>query len=617
MDTVGTLIVTFLVVFVIAYMFTHRLVISKPDLAILGIGAAMLVFTTYRAHKGLQKIEGYADATTKEFDIMSLAPIPAEEDYAKLIKSFPSVLVYLTAFNKASFPGAGVDWINVAARPKDKEECSARNKIFTFDNSPVFSKPAGLMLGSNRLYGPLSNELGISLQSTFTICFSCRHGDLVPDNEKEVEFLKLYANSSTNNGLALFVQAKSIKTNNSIQTGNLYFQFVDDAEPIKCLINPSDTSFAFDKLNMSMFFIVKDVDKVRVLYMVGESLAIKELAVINTKETVSTFSNKEMVINRFQNWKGGMYHVGIFPDALSDNSITDVYNHCYGEYKKANNADYIQLTSDYNSILDYMNKYTKCPYDDTVCKACGTVTNWTDLNQVMTAPASCRETIDQFCRANSKHVLCKCWDTTYAGYQSDSCKVYRNMFSGQARIFDNLTKDDITYIKERHGLITPEECPKPVIPKSSCVNESLKQNSYSDYEFDKIKIKPKFMDGSTTSTVDKPYSAEPAASASASTSTTTTTTAATTTKEEGTSTKKTSVDYVFKPVVLSSSVATPNADTLHAFRVPSETTAVSNIYKTDANVDFEAGTNPAADAYNKTTETKSPFFEKLVSFFLP
>lgn len=609
---VEKLIVVFLVAFVIAYMYTHRVNITRLDMGILAVGVVMLLVNyVYIMAKDDGRREHFAEPAP--VDVLSLAPLPTEEDFSKLIKSFPSVIVYLTAFNKRSYPGSGIEWINVANRPTDQKECSARNnRVFAFNNAPVYTKGAGLMLGSNRLFGPLCNEIGISLQSTFTVCFSCRHGDLVPDNEKEIELLKLYANSSTNNGMALFVQSKSVKINNGVQSGNLFFQFVDEDSPAKCLVQPTDTSFTFDKLNMSMFFIVKDVDKIRVLYMVGESPIISVLATINTKETVANFSNKEMVINRFQNWKGGLYHFGVFPDALTDNSITDIYNHCFGEYQKANNENYLKLTGDYNSILDYLNKYTKCPYDENVCKACGTVSNWTDMNQVMTAPASCRETIDQFCRANTKHVLCKCWDTTYAGYQSDSCKVYRNMFNPQARIFDNITKDDIQYIKDKHNLISPEECPKPVIPKTSCVNENLAKNTYSEYDYENIKIKPKFMSGTSTSKVDKPYALEDTKKDTTTTASTATTSTSTTAKKDG--------SYMFKPITVGSTTATPNADAIHAFRVPSETTKINNMYLTDGNINYDAADNVALQELKKTDAAKeqtSPFFKSLVSFFLP
>lgn len=509
--------------------------------------------------------------------------------------------VYLTSFNKKSYPQSGKEWYNVAFKQGATEaECDANNnRVFEFNTYPVFSKKGGIMLGANRLYGPLSNNLGISLQSTFTIFMTCRHGDFI-ENPKEIELLKLYANSNNNNGIVLFIKAKTVDIKNNIQSGQLMFRFIDSDKIIPCRMNAEDTTFIFDKLNMSMFFVVKEVDKIRILYMIGGSLTIYELARINIPETIATFSNKEMVINRFQNWKGSMFHFGVIPEAVSDNKITDIYSHCYGEYLKVTNTDFLKLMNDYNSMLNYLKRFTKCPYNDTVCKTCSTVTKWTDINQVLSSPPECRMAIDTFCKANTKHAMCKCWDTSNIDYNSASCRMYRKIFSG-TNLLDELSQDELNYIKNKFKLINPDDCPKPVIPKTSCLNEALIKNTYTEYDFNKIRINPDSLPDSKK--VGSPYMHEET--------------------EKKKDTKEPSMkDYVYKPI----SVTGEDEDGDSLKKVSSSgDLQVDNIYRTDPNIAYDQAHNVAfKDVKNVINTAKPPangssntFLNKLMNMFLP
>jgi hypothetical protein len=602
----------FLVFFIITYMFICRNSITYIDASILIVSIIVFLYTLY-SKKNTD--EHFADPLQSlslqdtKTNINTLKPISLDEDYSNIT---PYCTVYLTIFNKNSYPENDNEWINVAYQEKEGEDCTLKGnrKIYRFENLPVFSKRSGLLLGTNRLYGPYSNMLGISLQSTFTIFFTCKHGDFMPNNEKEVELLKLYANSNNNNGIALFIQRNSIEINNNIQYGNLLLKFIDNDDVYQCKLKSDDTSMSFDKLNMSLYFIVKEVDKIRILYMIGGVNTIYQLAMINIKETNATFSNKEMIINRFQNWKGNMYNFGILPEAISDNTVTDIYSHCYSEYLKATNEDFIKLSNDYNSILDFLKKFKECPYNDDVCKTCNTITKWNDMNEIMSAPPSCKESINEFCKVNTKHELCKCWDQSYPGYQTDSCKMYKSIFTPQSRIYDNITNDDILYIKDKYTLISPADCPKPVVQQqTSCINEKLLKNTYSDYDFEKIKIDPDYLKKVTSKNnkINSPYEFEDTSNKKQISS-------AFDTEKDQNITKDPPIPFVLKgnekPIV--------NKD--HAYRLPGSSAKIENIYQTDPNTKFNDKDNIALKEYEKSTElqnTDNPFMSKIMNFFLP
>lgn len=612
----------FFIILVIMYMVANWNTLVYLDVVMIALGIAILGLTILKSNRPVEFF-----SQTQEPDFKNFQPISMEEDYATII---PKYSIYLTMFNKSSYPESGNEWINVAYK-EPLEECKrVNNKKFMFENTPIFSKKGGIMMGTNRLFGPYSNNLNISLQSTFTIYFTCKHGDFVHNPGKEIELLKLYANSSDNNGLAFFIEGGSIAMNNNVQSGNLKFKFTDTDNTTTCLLNAADTSFTFDKINISMYFIVKDVDKIRILYMLGGSSVINQIALINIQETNSTFSNKELIINRFQNWKGSLYQLGVIPEAISDNNVSNIYKHSYSEYQKATNQDFLDLTNDYNAILDQLKNYTNCPYDQTVCSTCNTVTKWNDMNQVIASPIECKDAINTFCKINTKHPLCKCWDTTYSGYQTDSCKLYRNIYSPQGRIYDNITQDDLLYIKEKYNLLKLEDCPKTT--GGGCVNEKLIKNTYTEYDFDKLKIKPRTLglddddiDIKIQKKIESPYDSEPTSVQAKKEKEA----AEAADKKEKASSKNRGADkdadpdlnhYTYKPVVVNSG-ATKFADRMQAYRVDAQNgNTIKNIYQTDPNIKFDEKNNTALKELQKDTSqetTSSPLISKIMSYFLP
>lgn len=613
----------FFIILVIMYMVANWKTLVYLDVIMLALGVSVLFLTIFRS-------KGHVEFFAQGGDPTQFQPISMEEDYDAIV---PKYSVYLTMFNKSSYPESGNEWINVAYK-EPLEECKrVNNKKFVFENTPIFSKKGGIMMGSNRLFGPYSNNLNVSLQSTFTIYFTCKHGDFVPNTRSEIELLKLYANSSDNNGLAFFIEGNSIAINNNVQTGNLKFKFTDTEVSTTCLLNAADTSFTFDKINMSMYFIVKDVDKIRILYMVGGSSTINQIALINIQETSSTFSNKELIINRFQNWKGSLYQFGIIPEAVSDNTVSNIYAHSYSEYQKVTNQNYLNLTNDYNTILDQLKNYTNCPYDQTVCSTCNTVTKWNDMNQVIASPIECKDAINTFCKINTKHPLCKCWDTTYSGYQTDSCKLYRNIYSPQGRIYDNITQDDLMYIKEKYNLLKLEDCPKTTTVGGGCVNEKIIKNTYTEYDFEKLKIKPRTLemdedDIDIQKKIESPYDSEPTSIQIKKDKEAAEKKAVADAKKQASSKADANANpdlknYTYKPVVVNSGANGHKtfADRMQAYRVEAENGAtIKNIYQTDPNIKFDENNNTALQALQKDTsqDTKSsPLVSKLMSYFLP
>ena len=79
--------------------------------------------------------------------------------------------------------------------------------------------------------------------------------------------------------------------------------------------------------------------------------------------------------------------------------------------------------------------------------------------------------------------MCKCWNKEATYYNSDACKKYRSIFLENPHgYFDELSIDDIEYIKKRFKLVTLEDCPKDIKKKD------MGKNAYQDYSLDKLKV---------------------------------------------------------------------------------------------------------------------------------
>jgi hypothetical protein len=498
-------IVFTLALLAILYTVYNMKVLSNTDISMIGIAIVMLVYT-YHMHtlRSPVPLEHFAEEPT----IGNLLTL--EEDTSLVVSN---ATFYSTVFSKDSYPGDGSQWFNLIKDTQKK--CGGDNTAFKFDFPPAFSRPTGIYMGKNRAHGPFCNHLGINLQNSFTIFFTCRHADLGTSNfDTEIELLKLYANSGNNNGIAIYIQRNTLEVDaGSNQVGRLMMKWVDQAET-QCLLRPTDSKFTFKNDLLSVFFIVKQMDKVSLMYAQDDGTdTVYEIGSIsiNPAETSSaTFSNKELTLNRFQNWKGHMFQFGVYSNLLSKNEIINIKNHVCSEYRKNTNQDFIDLTDRYKKLEEQLKALKGCPFTDTtLCKSCETITDWTNMSQIISSPPACKESLNKYCMANKTHPMCLCWDQSKSAFNTDSCKMFRSIFSSKNEIIQNIKQDDLNEIMSKHDLVYKKDCP------SGCSVNELKQavecqappkeNKYVEYDFDKMKVKMPSNTDITTFKVDKVY----------------------------------------------------------------------------------------------------------------
>jgi hypothetical protein len=481
------ILVILFILLVVAYLITNK--VGSPDTWIIFVSVLVLLFTLLKPHP----VEGFVNdglmlksQPVTLNDILSTnTKVTAEEDITDIASG---LTFYTTAFNATSYPNFGKSWVNIAPSlaTTPPQTCGSKTNSatnLTFDLTPIYSRKTGFYLGNNKLVGPYSSALNIQFHSTFSIVMVVKHSNLlVANGNNEIEFLKLYANSPNNNGMALYLKQNSLSVVNNVQMGNLQFQYSDQS-PRQCLINKEDTLMHLDKDSLVFYYIIKDIDSIRILYMTEKSNIIYQLLRFNISNDDITFSNKEMVINRLASWNANIYNFAVYKTVMSDDNVTSFYNHVMHDYMKNADPTFTGIINKYNSTIDFLTNMTKCPLDKTACDTCTTVSSWVDPTPMIIAPSSCKTAVDTYCKANPKDAACKCWDTTSSIYASDSCKLYRSIFGNNKDNFLNfLSNDDLEYIKNKYKLLSLDECPKDL------KKQKMLDNQYPKYDYNKLKI---------------------------------------------------------------------------------------------------------------------------------
>jgi hypothetical protein len=382
------------------------------------------------------------------------------------------MLMYYTTYNSISHTYGTKIWRNVIDTTSTKSGELQCNSSMYFDLLPSFSKIAGFTLGPNKLTGPYSNTLGINYRGQYSLMLIFKHGNLRNDAtaSNKIELVKLWANSPNNNGISLYIEPGSLNVVNNTQFGKLMFQYADYS-PVHCKISKSDELLPIDSNVLCFLFIVKDDDKIKVQYMTEKSNTIVTLAEFNVATTDITFSNKEISINRFNNWNANMFNFGIYKVALTDVNISSIYQHIKNLYLRTIDPNYKPIVDTYNETITKLNKYIQCPFDEKTCTACKDVVEWNDINQIMNSSFTCRKAISAFCNKNTSHSFCKCWNTKLPEYNSTNCKVLRSMFEN----------DKMTCLTHNEILNMTKQCNKKA--------DETGLNYPSDYTFDKVRVK--------------------------------------------------------------------------------------------------------------------------------
>jgi hypothetical protein len=453
-------------ILVLIYIVINKQSINKLDTLLLLVSVVAL---TWKALSNGNALEGFSNSKVTE-------GISLEEDFSKISENLQ---LYFTSFNKLSYTQGSRLWRNIMETEKTQDGIICKTNL-VFDSIPNYSSKDGFGLDTNGITGPLSNTLKVKASKPYTLAMTFKTGNLKQSIGKNgvIEILKLYANSPNNNALSIYIPEGTIKVQNNAQFGKLMLHYTD-TKPIECKLSALDNLFNLDDNTLTFLFFVRHEGYARLLYMTDKSKTVNQIARFDIPNSDTTFSNKEMSINRFKNWNARIINFAVYDTAFTDGNASLFYDHVLSLFIKFNDPYYMETVNQYNKATSEIKKLMECPFNESICKKCSLVTQWNDLSQVVTAPLECRKEILKFCTKNPSHPFCKCWDTKNAVSEQNSCKGLRQIFATDDPIFscNNMSKDDLKCVSNKYNL-------KPV--KKASIASVISPNE--GYTFDKIRV---------------------------------------------------------------------------------------------------------------------------------
>jgi len=437
-------------------------VFNKPiqyDFVVIAAAIILIMFALYRIYK---------TNDLEQFNNSSIQLITDDDD--EDITTFASGLtIYNSCFSKKSFPNNSRTWYNISQHFANGScpDIRISDTHMNFIYNPAYSMANGFYMGNNVLNGPMSHQLGITANDSFSIFFAFKLASFVKDPKDELNILQIFANTLDNNGLKLFIEKNYVIEDDQVRT-NMILQYSNTK--YRCAIPPLNTSYNY------MIAIVKDGLKLIMYFYpnVSDLSSTSSLKVIsiNTEIDMNTdvlLSNKEIVLNKNKNIAMNIYNIGFYNKALQEYHINDLYNHTQKHLQKSN-----QILKNFSSRIYELNqqisKIKSCPYDAVTCKLCNGVSNWADVSNILNnATPECLTAVNTFCKQHPTHEKCVCWDPANSQSKTDSCKAYVSIFSKET---------DVESVKTKYNLCPCDKvCPAQSDGAVSTTNDQNDQNS--------------------------------------------------------------------------------------------------------------------------------------------
>lgn len=358
-----------------------------------------------------------------------------------------------------SVAGAGL----VGAGTSNIDTCNItdiKTTFMHFSNIPIFTQAEGLVLDNMIIHGPPSYQMSFTGSSNFTMFFTIVFNSIPSININTTgELIQLFANTVSNNGLSMaFTDVEAIPLNTTSFKANI--QIAYGTHIISTNVGPNKVIIP---LNAAFEILLAKNNNVINLKLSSPFVGTTQTVTNPTLPTWTTlltlnipiedsnmlYSNKQMVMNQYQNMTASLYNFGIYNVNLSDEQITNLLLYVYYELAKIRDFNTLQSFLNVGAIV---NQITACPYSDKVCAACSNVSDWTDPTALLLATEECHGKIDSYCTSNNSSQQCNCWSAANAN--NPACQQYVNAFRSTGCLNPtNIDPETLNLIKAKYNLI--------------------------------------------------------------------------------------------------------------------------------------------------------------------
>lgn len=386
--------------------------------------------------------------------ILGLLSQPAAKSANEDIGPFArNLTIYYSAFSPISYPNTTKRWYNISPYFSSPQNVCPDIKIEDtnayFSDVPSFSPENGFSLGLNKITGPKSHQLGISANDSFSIFFTLTFNEFLQDEKYIMEFIKLFANTHNNNGVCFEIESEYNKQSNTTNSTGT-FSFGSHKESLTLPILNADMVYLFLIIKQGHNIIINLYPNVGDLASTYSKYTT--IADFTVKEDV-LLSNKEMSINNHRNIQAHIYNFGVYNKAITTQTVNILYNNIQSQIQKYSQV-LQDLTSSITNLQGKISDIKKCPYNESVCTLCSSVTDWTNMtNIILNASPDCLNAIHGYCMKNPGIEICSCWNPSNILSKTDACKSYTSIFSGGKCITpDNLDSNTLDIVKTKYNL---------------------------------------------------------------------------------------------------------------------------------------------------------------------
>lgn len=377
--------------------------------------------------------------------------------------------IYYSVFSDTSYnidsgnQGDLKKWYNISQyfKQNDGTTCSLmkyNDSHMMFFNTPKYSRQDGIMLGNNYITGPMSYTLGIASNTQYSMFVLLKFMSISPSTN-DIEIFQIFGNTQNLNGIRLFFTGNNTDTvSKDISGGNLYLQ-IGSNEPLKCT-RDGKHNIMFQHNKPYLLIMTNNNSNIKLSLYEG----IKENKVDLINSPVSSqmydvsFSNKNMLINQNQNINGNIFSFGVYNRILGDNDMINLQTHLFSLIQ-TEDAMIKEKDAEINNMKNEIENMKMCPYDQTTCSQCKSITDWSNINAILTTrDEACLNAINQYCMNNPAHHLCKCWNSNDSSYTSNQCTNFRNIFTNSSCAdINNLSAIQISNVKSKYSLCGCQE----------------------------------------------------------------------------------------------------------------------------------------------------------------
>lgn len=441
-------------------------------LLILLLACAVMLALYVRKEKG--SAEYFVDPVTPplsasfaSFGIVDLAEAKSivtgewNEQWQRVPKN-SAIILYYSVWSHRSRVGlikSPYTWTNMSPVFESKlpENCKVDDSKVVFMSRPFNTDPTvlgmyvnGIELNTNKGNGPLAMNTGLNIASLggtasdpqrFSLAFFVKFNNLTKYNGQpipsRIELLNMRANTSNNNGIKIGL-AVSGTAQPELYNVAIKVAFGDGPEQTSSVINVKTYPDMYYGVGLVRSGSIVKVTLHEVNTREDTERVLTSLSI--THNNTVDFSNMPLQIGGGDNPNViNVLAFGVAQLAYTEVELAELVKYWKSVAVKTGPVAY--------ALCQQALALRACPFGDSnVCNTCPEVTDWRNVNQLVTASAGCKSAYAAFCLSNPTLPGCECYGANSLSNQN--CMTWRNMISGTS----TCTQTDINSYLEKNNV---------------------------------------------------------------------------------------------------------------------------------------------------------------------